>query len=94
MVVNVYHSKSMDNYFGKEKPKADDLELVATVNTTDLEEAFKLTNHVEGNWIENENVTALVERARSTSCGDVMVREGKAYIVAMCGFEEVDVKLN
>lgn len=92
-MITVYHSESMHDHFGNKEPIATDLNKVAVVNTTDLEEAFKLTNHIEEDWTLNEGVTPLVFRARSTSCGDVMVKDGKTYLVAMCGFKEVNLKL-
>jgi hypothetical protein len=37
-----------------------------------LDEAFKLTNHINEPWWDNEKVEALVN-SRSTSVGDVIV---------------------
>lgn len=49
--------------------------LVATVSKNQLDKAFELTNHIDHNWIENEDVEVHVSRARSSSVGDVFERE-------------------
>jgi hypothetical protein len=46
---------------------------VAEVDTDDEDEAYQLTNHIDESWLENAKVTPLVEKARSTSVGDVLV---------------------
>lgn len=58
---------------------------VAVVDTDDLDEAYRLTNHIDKLWWENEGVVALRE-SRSTSIGDVLDLNGKFYVVDRCGF--------
>lgn len=61
---------------------------VAEVDTDDLEVAFELTNTIDRAWWENEGVKAIVTPCRSTSVGDILVRGGKTFWTAGCGFEE------
>jgi hypothetical protein len=70
--------------------KMTDNELVAVVNTNDLEEAYRLTNHIDESWYYNRGVTCHNFKARSTSVGDFMEKDGTWYVVAMCGFEAVN----
>jgi len=101
----VYHY-DMDKYhysFGKwyqrtayemapaETPKfPEEYELVAEVDTTDIEEAFRLTNNIEDAWTRNAEVKAQGSEFRSTSCGDVVVApDGKRLLCASMGWEEI-----
>lgn len=63
-------------------------ELVAEVKTTDLEEAYMLTNHIDSEWWSHPNVR-LIKKSRSTSVGDFMERDGSWYMVAVAGFKKV-----
>lgn len=55
-----------------------------------LEEAYLLTNSIDYGWWLNENVSAISERTRSSSVGDVFVFDnGDAYIVANIGFKKL-----
>ena len=74
--------------------------LVAKVETDDLDEAYRLTNHIDRSWQENPQVDCdLAAKHRSTDTGDLMVVEGPAtaegsiplrfFVVASFGFEEV-----
>ena len=65
-------------------------ELVADVDTDDLNLAFRLTNDVGWNWWLNPEVSAYVKPCRSTSVGDVIVLpDGEAYVVLAAGFERL-----
>ena len=46
---------------------------VASVDTTDPEKAYRLTNHFERDWTQNPGVRALQGQHRSTSVGDLLV---------------------
>jgi hypothetical protein len=66
---------------------------VAEVDTDDLNQAYRLTNTVEGPWWRNFGVKFLgsiehgLAGSRSTSIGDVLEHVGGAcHIVARCGF--------
>lgn len=70
---------------------AGEYELVASVDTDDLEHAYALTNHIDRSWTENEGVRAMSEHVRSSSVGDVFEHDGKFHAVASFGFDEVIV---
>ena len=93
-MVRVFHDKGIGlnrNYFGKQDPKVSDLVLAAEVDTDDLELAFQLTNHIDMDWWDNEGVTRYGGK-RSTSCGDVMEKDGTFFVVASAGFRETALK--
>jgi hypothetical protein len=64
-------------------------ELVAHVAGDDLEDAFRYTNHIETSWHKHPAacVAPLPGDHRSTSVGDVVVRDGRTYVVAPVGFK-------
>lgn len=64
-------------------------ELVATVMSDDLEDAFRYTNHIETAWHRHPAacVAPMPGDHRSTSVGDIVVRNGATYVVAPVGFK-------
>lgn len=64
---------------------------VADVEGDDLEEAFSKTQHLATEWQANEGVTATEGSKRSTSVGDIVVKDGQLYFVASFGFEQLDI---
>jgi len=62
--------------------------LVAVVDSDDLEDGFRFTNHIEHDWSKQPAaiVTPLPGSHRSTSVGDLIVRDQATYIVKPCGF--------
>ena len=52
-----------------------------------LEQAFSLTQNHTHDWQLNDLVTATPGPKRSTSVGDIVVKDGQVYIVASFGFE-------
>ena len=80
------------------RPKVEDIQKflndgmyqkVVNVKTDDLEEAFKLTNHIDNSWLENTNVETIVNKARSTSVGDLFVKNNEVFLVSSMGFEKM-----
>lgn len=69
--------------------------LVAHVQTTDTEKAFRLTNHIDADWKTNHGVSPASGPQRSTSVGDLIVdNNGVAWLVCGIGFEALpDIKL-
>lgn len=64
--------------------------LVAEVETTDVEMAFQLTNHIDEDWTLNPGVRAFVQSCRSTSVGDMIVMpDDEAYLVLPIGFRRL-----
>ena len=60
--------------------------LVAIISSDDINDGFKLTNHIEDDWRKNEGVIALPGEHRSTSVGDIIVKDGVTSIVSSFGF--------
>jgi len=93
----VYHVvrprfRSPDNPFA---PIPAAFELVAEIETDDLEEAFRLTNSEEQEWWFNDRVFARTDPCRSTSVGDVIVLpDGEAFIVNSWGYRPLGIVLN
>jgi phosphate-selective porin len=56
-------------------------ELVASVDTDDLEVAFIKTQNLDRDWS--------LDATRSSSVGDVFERDGHRYLVAGVGFKEI-----
>lgn len=99
-MITIYHNENFLDirYYSSENPAAllDPAKLtrVATVATNDLERAYKLTQNVTDYWINNKFVKPYVlGEQRSTSVGDVLWYEGKAYLVAVIGFIEINLQL-
>jgi hypothetical protein len=89
----VYHNSDFMEHSGwswgeKVMPQMEKLALVAMVNCATLEDAFRCTNHIDRNWMENPNVFPTDMKARSTSCGDVVEDpDGHKWVVAAYGFK-------
>jgi hypothetical protein len=85
-MAKIYHDKVFNPINIRERVFPNDFLLVAETETEALEEAFRLTNHIDEEWWLNEGVT-LFEKSRSTSGGDVIVRKnGDAFAVRTIGW--------
>lgn len=62
---------------------------VESVGTRALDEAYKLTQNIHDSWTKNASVQTDRERCRSTHIGDVLRVNGKLYVCALVGWEEV-----
>lgn len=92
-MIVVYHNKGFleSQFRTPDELPAASLEKVAEIASDDKEKAFELTNHIDHDWTENEEVTPLVSKPRSTSVGDVMEIDGKFFIVKSHGFKEIKI---
>jgi len=65
---------------------------IAVVESNDRDDAYRLTNHIECDWRENDGVVAIPGREyRSTSVGDIFeMEDGSMYIVANMGFKKIE----
>lgn len=68
-------------------------EKVADVFSDDLDVAFEKTNHIDKSWQENKEVYSLKNKARSTSVGDLFIRENEVFLVSAVGFEKMPNEL-
>lgn len=91
-MIKVFHKIDSDYWTPAKQFVEKEFRAVAEVETTDLEEAFKLTNTIEAYWWENKGVKALVKETRSTSIGDVMELVGEFFAVDRIGFKKIGEK--
>ncbi len=90
----VYHNTDQATVFQPEpalwKERARFYQLVALVEADSLEEVFRLTNHIDHDWRENALVKTMSPNpTRSTSVGDVIVQDDKAWLVDRTGFRRI-----
>lgn len=92
-----YTGTDDDNLSVRLKVFTDDYKRVASleVDAETVEEAlnkaYRLTNHIDQDWkLNNEVISYVSERNRSTSVGDVfMIGAGALYVVAPFGFNKI-----
>ena len=92
MKFKVYHKNEMK--FGFNTPETfnkSDYTMVAEVESADLEDVFRITNHIESDWTKNPEVIKIHGgRCRSTSVGDIVEDEnGNFHYCAGCGWENI-----
>jgi hypothetical protein len=87
----VYHRDPLlPNPFDNQEQTGINFKLIAEVDSLDLDDIFKLTNHIDHDWTENSEVSLIVNKPlRSTSIGDVVVIEDKHFLVELFGWKEV-----
>ena len=103
MTIYVYHNEQRGSRFEddanacRQAIAAGKLHLVASVDTDELETAFRLTNNINSPWIDNDGVdpVKVPDGARSTSVGDVLIAEENgrevAYMVGGFGFTRLGI---
>lgn len=74
-MILVFHMNEVWHSFsGRARPTfPDEYHLVAQVDSDDLGVAFKLTNHIDSDWWNNEKVVCFNKKSRSTSIGDAAI---------------------
>jgi len=74
-MIAVYHHAQFTKYqYDRQEWRApNQLTKVAEVETDDEDVAYEFTNHIDSSWLKNMGVKPLVEEARSTSVGDILV---------------------
>jgi len=94
--IKVYHAKKPNFGFGDDQEFNDkNFELVAEgPETMDLDEAFESTQNIDYSWTLNKNITAKKQPCRSTSVGDVIVRNGKPFKCDHVGWVEIKTEEN
>ena len=89
-MILVFHNPKT-NFFSAVAEQVEELkanDLVAEVNTNDLETAYMLTNHIDEDWYTHPDVKC-IRQSRSTSVGDFMVKDGRWWVVDGIGFKRV-----
>ena len=91
MKYSVYHAKQPTFGFGDRPifPKA--YKKVADVECYNLDDAFRVTNHIDKDWRTNpEVIESFQDKVRSTSVGDVIVdKDDNKFYCAPVGWEEI-----
>lgn len=89
----VWHKKDPDFRTIPKSLTLEEFECVALVRCHDLEDAFRLTNHIDWEWWLNDEIYDVVKKSRSTSVGDVVqnMTTRKTYAVDMVGWKEITV---
>ena len=78
-------------------PRFKEYKAVALVESVNVEDVFRITNHIESNWTNNREVFAVLgDRHRSTSVGDIAVNldTNEAFLCASCGWDRVELDVN
>ena len=76
MKFKVYHAINPTFGFGDRPKYPSDYKQVAIVEAEDIEEVFRITNHIDDNWENNPEVLEVIGNGhRSTSVGDIVVDE-------------------
>jgi hypothetical protein len=102
-MIHVYHATPYNPSGGMATKPGEPVEvkdfpdafmLVATVDTDDLEVAWERTNTIERAWVVNDGVQVFNAKNphgghRSTSMGDVMVKDGEAFVAVSVGFQSI-----
>lgn len=65
--------------------------LVALVETEEVDVAYELTNHISRPWWDNPGVERVGPETRSTSTGDVVVVGNRGFKCESCGWSEFEV---
>jgi len=89
-MIKVYHASDfLSNCEGAYDPDIKGLVLKAEVDVDYPEEAFLLTYNINDPWTRNFGVSPIGSDFRSTTCGDLLLTESSAYVVAGQDFREV-----
>jgi hypothetical protein len=86
-MLRVFHNDNFIDYNINGRLIGHTVRLVAKIEITDLNKAFELTNHIDGNWQDNPGVITNLEKCRSTSVGDLIEDEdGHYHVIESLGF--------
>lgn len=91
-MIEVYHNTEFLLYMVSETMetlKQGHFECVATVETDNLDIAYKDTNNIDQPWHTNTNVKAVRRTNRSTSVGDLLKKDNVFYVVESVGFRKL-----
>jgi hypothetical protein len=92
MIFTVCHAKEPTFGFGISPKFPAGYKPVAEIESPNLGETFRITNHIDSNWEKNPEVVRLMEKGnRSTSVGDVMLEnDGTAHRCEMSGWSVIE----
>lgn len=82
-MVEIYHNPDfLSYYFDKNPIDINKCELMALLETDCLDEAWRMTQNIDSDWRP-------YDPCRSSSVGDVFVKDGVKYVVESCGFSQI-----
>jgi hypothetical protein len=89
----VWHVNEPTFGLGEQYEFPKDYSRVAVVKSDNVDDVFRITNHIESDWTQNPEVVTLIgNRHRSTSVGDVVEEfkpDGKKFLCAPVGWKEI-----
>jgi len=88
----VFHADHPNFGVGTKPKFPDEYSKVAAVRACNLEEIFRLTNHIEQDWTENDEIEwSRDSDCRSTSVGDIVIDpNGDIYYCKNFGWEKIN----
>lgn len=93
MKYEVWHAKNPTFGFGDKPvfPEAYNKIAIVEADAIDIDDVFRITNHIDSDWAKNPEVIELFHnRPRSTSVGDVVVDGiGSKFYCDTVGWTEV-----
>jgi len=92
MKYEIWHDQDPRFGFGERPEFPAAYTKVAVVESDDLDDVFRITNHIDHDWTTNPEVQwHQPGGCRSTSVGDIVVDEnGTAYYCANAGWDKLD----
>lgn len=89
----ILHAIDPDFNSKVQTPITQKYKAIGIVDTFDIIDVFRVSNHIDDNWTNNSEVKELwsdPNKTRSTSVGDIVVTaDGKAHLCASFGWEEI-----
>lgn len=91
-MIKVLQNKDFINTTFTEELVAANLQEVAVVDTNELEEAFILTQNIDSSWTFLPQIKTDLKECRSTSAGDVLIKDEEYFLICLTGFKKIDIK--
>lgn len=90
-MAQVFHDMEFNPVETRTRVFPDNFMLVAEVDSDDIDDAFRLTNHIDDDWWNNPGVKKCCEeKVRSTSTGDVVLTsDGSVFACCTLGWAKV-----
>lgn len=95
MKVDVFFNSKWNSFLFGEMPVRNNLKLVASIDTKSIDqiaalnEAYELSQNIDGSWTKNKQVKTNETAIRSVSIGDVFKINDDTFIVDKIGFLKV-----
>ena len=92
MKFKIWHDKINSFGMGHSSKFPESYDLVAVVEADNLDDTFRITNHIHSDWTKNDEVIKLLRSpCRSTSVGDIVEDEdGVLHYCDMVGWKVLE----